>query len=403
MSITQLPSGSWRTQLRQKHFPRFDEVHATRAEAQASEDAEVARRRGTVSAGPRMLLKDAITQYQSSSDYTDHKPATIRGYNRALTEVSLGLGEYTLEYLGQMVSVINKYVDKRRKTISVRTGRVIGRDAVRIELSALSQVFVWCVENKIFTHNPLAVIRRKRGPRRKRRLHPDESVNLKLLAERGKPDSHRIFARFLLLELELYCRPGELAQLLVSDIDLAERECVLLNTKNGSDRTVHLTDAASELISAQLVEAALTGSPFLFHSITRAGKHRLYNYAWPAKQFKKLGYVRPGFVPHVMRKESISSALESNVAVGTVSIMSGHGSLQAVEDYKIDLRATDAAREALDAHSRRQKIESDADVNNQLPPALVLARAQQMFAALSPEVQKKLLSSLAVPVGETSK
>lgn len=400
MSIHPLPSGSWRTQLRHKHFPYFQGVFPTREAAQAAEDAELARRQGTLSDGPKMPLRDAIKRYQESSVFLDKKPTTIRGYNRALAEVSAALGEYTLEYLGQRVGVITDYRDKRRRSISARTKKPVGPDAVRIELAALSQVFCWCLENKIFTHNPLAGVKRSKGKKRERRLESDESVNLKLLEERAKSPQYRTAARFLLIQLELFCRPGELAALPVTDIHLAERDVVFRETKNGEARTVHLTPAAVELIAAQLVEAARLDSPLLFHTRSHGGDHVAYNYAWPLRKLREDGYVNKDFVAHVMRKESISRGLESDMSPATVQLMTGQKSLQAVEAYKVALRMSDSTRDRVDQHSNSQLLEADADLNNQLPQKLALARAKRTLAALPPDVYKQLLSDLALLHGD---
>jgi integrase len=395
LSISPLPSGKWRTQLRHKNFPRFDEVHPTREVAEAAEAAELARRRGTVSEGPNMLLRDAIAGYKRSEHFIEKAPRTKRSYSHALDEVSKGLGEYTLGYLGGKVSVITGYRDSRRSVISERTGKPLGADAVRIELSALSQVFSWAIEAQLFTHNPVRLIQRKRGAKRKRRLHPDELNNLKMLSKSGIVPEHRTYARFLMIQLELYCRPGELAKVLVSDIDLAERNCIFRDTKNGEDRNVYISDAAAELLAEQLVQAAVSNSPYLFHTVSRTGKLVEFNYAWWHKQFRKFKFVGPGFVPHVMRKESISSALESSMSVPTVKLMTGHKSMKAVEDYAIELEMSDYAKDIVEQHSKRQLLESDADLNNQLPPAVALARAKQTIAALPTELQKKLVAELS--------
>lgn len=393
MSISQLPSGSWRTQLRRQHFPIFDEVHPTREAAVAAEDAELAQRRGTTAAGPRMPLRDAIVSYQDSSTYIDLAPATVRGYNRAFVVLAQELGDYTLEFISSNLGVVTKFRARRRRTISTRTGKPLGADTVRIELAALSQVFAFCVEDGIFTHNPILGIVRKRGKKRERRLESDESVNLKLLAERATSEQHKLIARFLLTQLELYCRPGELAALRVADVRLAERDCIFRNTKNGHSRTVHMSPAAVELISAQLVESAVANSPYLFFTLNREGKHVPFNYAWPLKQLRTLKYVGGDFVAHAMRKEAVSSALESNMPAPTVQLMTGHQSLQALEEYKVKLRMSDNSRDAIDEHSNRQLLESDADLNNQLPPQLALARFQHAFAALPPDVQQQFLAA----------
>jgi integrase len=392
MSISQLPSGSWRTQLRQKHYPRFDEVHPTRDAAEAAEAAELARRRGTETAGPRMPLRDAIARYSTSTALLDRRPATIRSYTRALAEVSAALGEYSLDHLARNVSLITDYRDKRRNSISPRTGKKLGKDAVRIELSALSQVFAWTIETKLFTHNPLTGVKRARGPVTRRRLEPDESVNLKLLAERAKLPQHRTIARFLLIQLELYCRPGELSNLLKADVRLADRDCILRDTKNGETRTVYISSAAADLIAAQLVEAEVAGSPYLFHTLNKNGEFMPYNYAWPIRQLKKLKYLGSSFKAHVVRKEAISRGLESHVELATIQMQSGHRTFQGIENYRVNLSMSDESREKLEISSAKHLLEADADVNNQLPPKLSLARARHLFAALPPEVQKEFLA-----------
>lgn len=392
MSIVQLPSGSWRTQLRQKNFPKFDQVHPSREEAEAAEAAEMARRRGTVSDGPNMLLRDAIAGYKRSEQFLELAVRTKRSYAHALDEVSKALGEYSLGYLGDRVSVITGYRDERRTVISIRTGRPLGADAVRIELSALSQVFQWSIEARIFTHNPLLLIRRKRGPKRKVRLNPIELHNLKRIVERGAVPEHRIFARFLLIQLELYCRPGELAQVLLADVNTMKRNCIFRDTKNGLDRNVYISDAAAELIDEQIKLAVDFQSQYLFHTVSRNGKHVPFNYAWWHKQFREIKFLGPKFVPHVMRKESISSALESSIPTPTIQLMTGHRSIQSVEQYAVELEMNDYSKSIVEGHSQRQLIKRDLD--KYLRPELELVKARESLSALPPDVLQKLLTEL---------
>lgn len=392
MSIVQLPSGSWRTQLRQQGFPRFDQVHPTKEAAEAAEAAEKARRRGIVSEGPNMLLRDAIAGYTRSEQFLELAPRTKRSYTHALDQVSNALGEYTLGYLGDRVSVISGYRDQRRTTKSARTGRPLGADAVRIELSALSQVFQWAIEGRIFTHNPLLTIRRKRGPKRKVRLHMFELNNLKRVIERGSVPEHRTYARFLLLQLQLYCRPGELAQVRLADIEEWNRNCIFRDTKNGLDRNVYISDAALELLNEQIQIAIAAESTYLFHTVSKSGQHVPYNYAWWHKQFKKIGFVGEKFVPHVMRKEAISSALESSVPTPTIQLMTGHRSIKSVEEYAVDLEMSEYSKGLVEQHSHRRLLRGDFDKYNR--PQVALDKAKASFSALTPELRAQLLAEL---------
>lgn len=393
MSISQLPSGSYRVQIRQKGKPRFDVVRSTLEVAQAEEAAEFARRASAVPAGARMTLADAAAAYLESSMYEEKKPTTRRQERQLLVPVVAGMGSHTLEHIANNRSLVVAYRDARRKTISERTKRKIGEGKVRVEICALSSIFLWAVENGYFPFNPIVGIRRGKSPETERRLSPTESTTLKLIAERGKREDDKQIARFLLIQLELICRPGELAQVLLSDIDLSESDTRFRDTKNGTDRLAHVPPAAVSLIAEQQVYAAIHGGPYLFSTVGRDGQHVAYNYAWQIRRFKKLRYLGKDFVAHCIRSEGVTRGFEAGIPATILLLMTGHKSLVSVERYKKKTVMADSARDAIDQHSREMLLAADAHVNTQLPPNLTLARAQHMFAALPPDIQRQFLAS----------
>jgi hypothetical protein len=86
-----------------------------------------------------------------------------------------------------------------------------------------------------------------------------------------------------------------------------------------------------------------------------------------------------------MRKEAISSALESNVPTPTIQLMTGHKSIQSIEEYAVDLEMSPHSRGVVEEHSQRLLIKRDWEKYSR--PELALARAKDSLSALTPELR----------------
>jgi len=396
MSVGPLPSGKFRVQIRHQGHPRFDAVFPTLEAARAAEAAELARRAQVAPLGVRMSFTAAAAEYLDSDMYLSKKPNTRRAERQLLVPAVAAIGIHTLEHLASNKSVFVKYKKERLRTTNPKTGKLVTEQKLRVELCAMSSVFLWAMENGYLLTNPLAGIPRGKSAQTSRRLLPSESTHLKLLAERGSNEDDRQIARFLLIQLELVCRPGELAEVLLSDIDLHERDVTFRDTKNGTDRLAHIPVPAVDLIAEQQVYAAAHGGPYLFSTMSRKGEREYvkYNYSWQIRRFKKLGYLAKDFFAHCIRSEGITRGFESGVSPTIMLKMSGHKSLISLERYKKKVSISNEARDVIDEHATKMQLEADAHVNNQLPPKFTLARAQHQFAALPPEIQEQFKASL---------
>jgi integrase len=117
-------------------------------------------------------------------------------------------------------------------------------------------------------YNPVRGLKKPKPGERGRRMERDEELNLFVLAKNPKVAHERLAedARFVALQRELGCRPGELRKLRRDDVDVEARAVRIRDAKNGDARIVHAVREAHGLLGAQRVqaEAQAPDSPDLF-------------------------------------------------------------------------------------------------------------------------------------------
>jgi integrase len=371
MSIQELKNGTFRVQLRHKGFKPFDKVFKTKGDAVAAEKAELDRRNGVGQQdGVTMKLRAAADRYLDSVLFSDKKEKTQYEERRNLIPVLEHLGDYTLLQIAKNLSLVTQYRDMRRKTISERTKKRIGAAKVRCELAALSSIYLWAVDGMMFPANPLIGIARGSSPQRKRRYEGNEETTLILLTQKAKDPWAKEVARYLLTQLEIGCRNGELADVNLDDIDMLGRELKFRDTKNGTDRTVYLTDVALQLVGDQYVLASANGQQRLYCSYTRSGKERHYNYRTWVDKLKEGGLLKKDFIPYAGRKEFVSRGMENDISLPSLQQMTGHKSLQAIQRYQVDIKTTEKTKAVFEEHSEEQQIRAAERTIAALPPHL---------------------------------
>ncbi len=155
-----------------------------------------------------------------------------------------------------------------------------GNNTVRLELALLGHMFTVALKEwgLGLIHSPVLGIRRPPpGPGRDRRLIPHEEQRL-LRAADGH--SNPMLGWIVRLALETGMRASELVGLRRSQVDLVRRVARLQQTKNGSSRTVPLTQEAVRVLRVALANPVRPiDSDLLFYGEPgRDGKRRSYQF-----------------------------------------------------------------------------------------------------------------------------
>ena len=160
------------------------------------------------------------------------------------------MGDYSLAAITPQL--VADYRDQRSATRSVRTGKPLSRNTVRLELALLSHLFTVAVQEWGIGlgHNPLAMVRNPKPPQgRDRRISVQEQS--RLLAECTR-HSNPMLHWIVVLAIETGMRRGEIVALRRGQVDLQRRIIRLSETKNGSARSVPLAKRAVHVLQEAL-------------------------------------------------------------------------------------------------------------------------------------------------------
>jgi integrase len=195
-------------------------------------------------------------------------------------------------------------------------------------------------------------VRKPSAPHRERRLAKTEAVIL--LAECDK-HSNPMLGWLVRVALHTGMRLGEIVSLHVDQIDLERRVLRLTQTKNGTSRTVPLTRAAFEVLTAALANPLRPKETDLvfFGEPGKAGTRGPYRFEKVWNRLKKRIKLADLHF-HDLRHEAVSRFVEMGLSDQEVSAISGHKSMQMLKRYT-HLRAEDLV-ERLD-----RSMESTAD------------------------------------------
>lgn len=180
-------------------------------------------------------------------------------------------------------------------------------------------------------YNPVRGLKKPKPGERERRMERDEEPNIFPLAknERNAHERSNEDARFVAIQRELGCRPGELSKVLRQDIDLAARAIRLRDTKNGDTRVVHIIREAGELLGIQMTQAEVQhpDSPYLFTSrAVKDGAPVPFVYTMAIKRLGETSIVGDDFHAHAARREFASGSFEAGLPVEDIRKRTGHKS-----------------------------------------------------------------------------
>lgn len=258
--------------------------------------------------------------------YMKEVSPTHKGY---LTEVSKLKAVQRLR-IGQMMlanvtpKVMAEYRDHRLKTCKANT--------VIRDLAALSSVFNHCIKEwRYAIINPVMAIRKPvMPPGRNRVLDTEEEVRL---LEAMRPIRNRnIYMRpLVIVALETAMRRGELLGLEWRNVDLIKRTAFLPDTKNGTSRTVPLSERAINELSV----------------LPRSIGGLVFPIKWPAMEYcfqraiKRAGIANLHF--HDLRHSATTRLSEKLPNLIELAAVTGHKNVQMLARY-YHPKAEDLAR-----------------------------------------------------------
>ncbi len=334
-TIARTPSATWKAVIRKRGWPTVIKTFRTKRDAndwaRRTEDEMV---RGVYidrAASERMLLKQALNRYLS--EITPTKRETTAAREKGVCgKLNAALGQYSLAALTPDIVAENR--DRR-----LEAG--MSASSVRIELALLSHLFTVAIKEwRIGLHyNPVANIRKPPPHKgRNRRLSADEE---KKILEACDKHSNPMLGRIVRLALYTGMRSGEISSLRRNQVNLEKRTILLTETKNGSARTVPLTNAATTILRDALKNPVrpIDTDLVFFGEPGRDKVRRPYYFRvqWH-RAIRSLGIHDLRF--HDLRHEAISRLVEAGLGDQEVAAISGHKSMQMLRRYT-HLRAQD--------------------------------------------------------------
>lgn len=352
-------SGKWRVQLGSKHN-RKTKVFATEREALRYE----ALHKGT---GEPVAVVDQTTWADLASDY--FKSTLYLDKSENTKPVERRASKPVLAYFGNMLVVetddliVDKYKEMRCLTISPRTKKRLAGNTVRLELSFIATLTKLALKNKIIKDSPLRLVEQPKCNEKEIRINPSESSIMwatlsKYELEDEDPEIIQAYRYFYCL-FHIGCRPGELAALTYSNVNIDKMQIRFKRTKNTKSRTVPvLSSCWNELRNWALrTDKPPVGEcPYVFPTKKRNGEWGPYDFSNSWKKMRKLfGHlINPEITPHAFRHERISQWFETvDLNEGQIMEMSGHLTPVSLNRYR-HIRA-ERFREKLEANVENER------------------------------------------------
>lgn len=337
-TIRKTPSATWKAVIRKRGWPTVIKTFRTKRDAEdwarRTEDEMV---RGVYidrAASERTLLKKALERYEAEVCPTK-RPSTARREKPASANLKAVLGDYSLAAITP--DLVAGYRDQRLE-------EGLSASTVRLELALLSHLYTVAIKEwRIgLVYNPVASIRKPPPHRgRDRRLTLEEEQKLLRACDKH---SNPMLGQIVRLALHTGMRAGEIRTLRRGQVNLEKRVVTLTETKNGSARTVPLSNAAVAVLRTALANPVrpIDTDLVFFGEPGRDKVRRPYEFRpqWH-RTLAALGI--KGLRFHDLRHEAVSRLVEAGLGDQEVAAISGHKSMQMLRRYT-HLRAEDLVR-----------------------------------------------------------
>ena len=321
----------WQAIIRKRGFPSQSKTFRTRRDAEAwAKVTESEMVRGVFvqrTEAERTLLSDLLDRYAKEV------VPTLKGGSRDMSRIrtlKTHMGKYAVASITS--AMIAQYRDSRLATISKSTGKLVGPQTVKHELSMLQRVLKkgaqeWGV--LLPGGIPTLQVKMPRLPNaRDRRLVDDEET--RLLSGCSQSNAAWLYPA-VVIAIETAMRASELLGLRWENIDLNSRVAELPDTKNGTARRVPLSSRAVDAFKA--LPRNLNGKVF---NVTYRALAANFTVACKRADIEGLRF-------HDLRHEATSRFFEKGLREMQVAAITGHKTLQMLKRYT-HLKAEDLAK-----------------------------------------------------------
>ena len=334
-TISKTPSKTWKAVIRKRGWPATIKTFRTKRDAEdwarRTEDEMVRGVYINRAGADRLLLKHALDRYLSEVSSTKRESTAYAEQHKAKA-LRAELGAYSLAAITP--DLVAKYRDER-----LEAGK--SASTVGLVFSLLSHLYtiaikVWRVG---LFYNPVANIRKPAPAKgRDRRLTGDEE---RKLLEACDKHSNPMLGWIARIAIYTGMRAGEIKSLTRRQVNLQKRTVHLSETKNGSARTVPLSQKAEQVFSLALnnPERPFDTDLIFWGEPGRDGKRRPYEFRPAWHRTLKQGGIE-GLRFHDLRHEAVSRLVEAGLGDQEVAAISGHKSMQMLRRYT-HLRAED--------------------------------------------------------------
>ncbi len=272
-------------------------------------------------------LKDKFVAYcRTEKFFSEH---TIIGYSRALDDFYT----YFVEFYETEPDINLVQSDDIKPFLGWLHDNGLGKNSIRLKVSALKSFFKFCRRKKLIDNNPANFVAIPKKDKMLPSFLTKAEAN-SLFSYVGASEQNASRDRCM-LEL-LYgtgLRLSEMINLKISDVDLANRQVKVFG-KGRKERIVPLGSKAIAAIKQYLQERASgnDGSPLLF--ISQSGKRLNPSVAYRMVK-KNIGAVSDvkQKSPHSLRHTFATHLLDNGADIKSVSEMLGHSSLSSTQVY----------------------------------------------------------------------
>jgi integrase len=295
--------GKYQVQVR-KDGKNISKTFSSKSDAlKWSKEQEVQIEQGSYTSKKKSVLLSYLLAQWEQEVLKDLKSWKVDRYKVAM--LSRELGHLPLDKITS--TLLSSYRDKRLAVAANQT--------VKHELGIIRRAMKKGIEWGYISSVPFLSSPSLKGQARTRRLREHE-ISLLLSS------TDEYLRHVIIILIETAMRRGELASILIADIDLDSRLITLRDTKNGDDRIAPLSNRALESIN---------------YLIKQAKSQRLLNYSkeWLTEKFiahcKAIGL--EDYRLHDLRHEGVSRLFEKGLNMIEVSTISGHRDVSMLKRY----------------------------------------------------------------------
>lgn len=344
-SVSELPSGKFRAQIRRKNLADIGKVFDTREEAVAwgnSREAELVSAKSSGVARPNadITFQAAVQRYFDGPKFGEKASGTQARERTSSTRLLEYFGDYALTVIDG--AMVQEYIDMRcNEKVKHKNGKTLDKklsaDSVRLEKAFLSAVFKFSKRRNLVTSNIMrdsfelpTCIPKEGRITLKQQIDAYDAARYMATAKNANP----CLLPWTYFVFETGTRPGEAAKIELSWVNLEERKISIprIGQKKRNARVVLIGDELVDMLSQCYERAEEAGSKYLFFSRANAPLERdpkgksvrrrrdaAETAARPCNPFSyynawrnltaKAGFPK-GINPHIVRHEFISRLFE---------------------------------------------------------------------------------------------